>query len=205
AAATTHEKSKTAFYIAGGALAGWAVLVGVFGFTHPDFPGSQALSRAVMATSLVLMLSAVSAAAITGSTPPPAPRFVHVKLPLKGTAPPLTPTVSSTAPAAASAPAPKLPAGALALAADPNGTLKFDQTSLTAAKAGKVTIAFTNASPIGHNLAVTKAGKVLGMTPIFQGGGTKDLVLTLAAGTYTFLCTVPGHAAAGMQGTLTVP
>jgi plastocyanin len=203
AEATTHEKSKTAFYIAGGALAGWAVLVGVFGFTHPDFPGSQTLARTVMAISLVLMLGAVSAAAITGSTPPPAPPFVHIKLPPKGTAPPLTPTVSSTAPAPASAPAPKLPAGALALAADPNGTLKFDQTSLSA-KAGKVTIAFTNASPVGHNVAVNKAGKVLGMTPVFQGGGTKDLVLTLPAGTYTFLCTVPGHAAAGMQGTLTV-
>ncbi len=203
AEATPHEKSKTAFYVAGGALAGWAVLVGVFGFTHPDFPGTQTLARAVMATSLVLMLGAVSAAAITGSTPPPAPPFVHVKLPPKGTAPPLTPTVSSTAPAAPSAPAPKLPAGALALAADPNGTLKFDQTSLSA-KPGKVTIAFTNASPVGHNLAVTKGGKTLGMTPVFQGGGTKDLVVTLPAGTYTFLCTVPGHAAAGMQGTLTV-
>jgi uncharacterized cupredoxin-like copper-binding protein len=28
--------------------------------------------------------------------------------------------------------------------------------------------------------------------------------VTLAAGTYTFECTVPGHAAAGMKGVLTV-
>jgi uncharacterized cupredoxin-like copper-binding protein len=27
---------------------------------------------------------------------------------------------------------------------------------------------------------------------------------TLKPGTYTFLCTVPGHAAGGMKGTLTV-
>jgi plastocyanin len=158
-----------------------------------------------MAVSLVLMLGAVSAAAITGSTPPPAPPFVHIKLPAKGTAPAPTPIVSASAPAAAStgAPAPKLPAGTIALAADPTGVLKFDQTSLTA-KTGKVTIAFTNASPIPHDVAVAKGSTLLGKTQTFQGGGTKDLTLHLTPGTYTFYCTVPGHEQAGMQGTLTV-
>jgi uncharacterized cupredoxin-like copper-binding protein len=42
------------------------------------------------------------------------------------------------------------------------------------------------------------------MTPTFQGGGTKNLALTLTAGSYTYYCTVPGHRDAGMQGTLTV-
>jgi hypothetical protein len=31
--------SKVPFYLAGGALAAWAVLSSVFGITHPDFPG----------------------------------------------------------------------------------------------------------------------------------------------------------------------
>ncbi|MCA1690282.1 MAG: hypothetical protein LC720_07610 [Actinobacteria bacterium] len=203
AEATAHEKSKTAFYIAGGALAGWAVLVGVFGFTHPDFPGSAGRARVLMGISLVLMLSAVSAAAITGSNPPPAAPYVHAKLPLKGTAPQLTPIAAAGKPAAAPAPAPKLPPGQLALDADPAGTLKFTQASL-AAKAGKLTIAFTNASPVPHNVAVAKGAQVLGMTPTFQGGGTKDLALNLPAGSYTYYCTVPGHREAGMQGTLTV-
>jgi uncharacterized cupredoxin-like copper-binding protein len=35
-------------------------------------------------------------------------------------------------------------------------------------------------------------------------GGTKTLSVSLKPGTYTFECTVPGHAAAGMKGTLTV-
>ena len=34
--------------------------------------------------------------------------------------------------------------------------------------------------------------------------GVKLLTVTLTAGTYTFECTVPGHAEAGMKGTLTV-
>jgi uncharacterized cupredoxin-like copper-binding protein len=35
-------------------------------------------------------------------------------------------------------------------------------------------------------------------------GGTSSFKVTLKPGTYTFLCEVPGHAAAGMKGTLTV-
>jgi len=88
--------------------------------------------------------------------------------------------------------------------ADPSGALKFTKSSLTV-KAGTVTISFTNRSPLAHNLTVQQGtnGPVLGATPTFMGA-TKTLKLTLKAGTYTFYCSVPGHRAAGMQGTLTV-
>jgi plastocyanin len=46
-------------------------------------------------------------------------------------------------------------------------------------------------------------GPIVGGTPTFQGG-TKTVTVNLKAGTYTFFCSVPGHRAAGMQGTLTV-
>jgi plastocyanin len=197
-----HEKSKTAFYIGGGALAVWAVVVGVFGFTHPDFPGSPGRARLLMGISFLFMVGAMATAAITGSTPPGPPPFVHVKLPPKGTAPAPT-LVSSTTPAAAAPAAPAAPRGEEAVAADPGGVLKFTTDTLSA-KAGKVTIAFTNASPVPHNLAVARGSTQLGVTPTFSGGGTKKLVLNLPAGSYTFYCTVPGHRQAGMQGTLTV-
>lgn len=89
-------------------------------------------------------------------------------------------------------------------AADPSGALKFTKSSLTA-KAGKVTIDFTNSSSIGHNLTIQQGtnGSVVGATPTFQGG-SKTLSVTLKPGTYTFFCSVPGHRMAGMQGTLTV-
>jgi plastocyanin len=88
--------------------------------------------------------------------------------------------------------------------ADPSGALKFTKSALTA-KAGTVTIDFTNASPLAHNFTVQQgtSGPVVGATPTFMGG-TKTLTLKLKAGTYTFYCSVPGHRAAGMQGTLTV-
>lgn len=105
-------------------------------------------------------------------------------------------TQSSTAPT-------PTPAGALSLEANPEGQLKYNKTSLTA-KAGKVAIAFTNMSPIAHNVTVeSSAGKVLGAVPTFQGG-TKTLTLDLKPGTYKFFCSVPGHRMAGMEGTLTV-
>jgi plastocyanin len=89
------------------------------------------------------------------------------------------------------------------LAAAPNGNLMYEQSALSA-KAGKVTIDFTNDAPIPHNVTVANAaGKVLGATPTFEGG-TKVLTLDLAAGRYTYYCSVPGHEQAGMKGTLTV-
>jgi len=114
---------------------------------------------------------------------------------------------SSSAPATPSSTATAAPAGGspatLKLAADPGGQLKFDASSL-AASAGKVTIDFTNSSPLPHNLTIASStGTVVGATPTFQGG-TKVLTLDLKAGTYTFYCSVPGHRQAGMHGTLVV-
>jgi plastocyanin len=92
---------------------------------------------------------------------------------------------------------------ALSLAANAEGQLKYDATSLSA-KAGKVSIAFTNTAPVPHNVTVaSSSGAVVGSTPTFQGG-SKTLSLNLKPGTYKFYCSVPGHRAAGMEGTLTV-
>jgi uncharacterized cupredoxin-like copper-binding protein len=46
-------------------------------------------------------------------------------------------------------------------------------------------------------------GTQIGATPTFSGG-SKTLTVTLKPGTYTFFCSVPAHAAAGMTGTFTV-
>ena len=92
----------------------------------------------------------------------------------------------------------------LSIAANPSGQLSYDKKTLSA-KAGKVTIAMTNSSPVGHNITIQQgtSGAVLGATPTFQGG-TKSVSVTLKPGKYTFFCSVPGHRAGGMVGTLTV-
>jgi plastocyanin len=83
-----------------------------------------------------------------------------------------------------------------------------DQLAFTAnhatANAGKVTVDFTNNSALQHDVVlVDPQNKILGQTPVFQGG-TKSFTTTLAPGTYTYYCSVPGHRQAEMQGTLTV-
>jgi plastocyanin len=95
-------------------------------------------------------------------------------------------------------------ASTVAIAANSSGQLAYDKKTVSA-KAGKVTITMTNMSPVGHNVTVQQGtnGSVLGSTPTFQGG-SKSVTLTLKAGTYTFFCSVPGHRAGGMVGTLTV-
>jgi plastocyanin len=118
------------------------------------------------------------------------------------TAPAATTTTTAASPNAATTEA-TTSSNALTLEANHEGQLSFDKTALSA-KAGKVTIAFTNMSPLAHNLTVeATGGKILGATPTFQGA-TKTLTLTLKAGTYKFFCSVPGHRQAGMEGTLTV-
>jgi plastocyanin len=118
------------------------------------------------------------------------------------TSPATTPATTASAPATTPAPA----AGAgqrLSLEANSEGQLKYNTASLTA-KAGSVSIDFTNMAPLSHNLTVASAsGTVVGATPTFVGG-SKTLSLTLKPGSYKFYCTVPGHRAAGMEGTLTV-
>jgi uncharacterized cupredoxin-like copper-binding protein len=112
-------------------------------------------------------------------------------------------TPSTTPSSTSSSTAAPTPTGALKLEANPEGQLKYTTSSLMA-KAGKVSIDFTNMSPLAHNMTIeSSAHKILGATPTFQGG-SKALTLDLKPGTYKFFCSVPGHRMAGMEGTLTV-
>jgi plastocyanin len=113
----------------------------------------------------------------------------------------------SSAPPATS-PAPATESGRasrtwLELSADSSGQFKYDKQSLRA-RAGEVTVTLANTSPVPYDVTVAKAnGQVVGATAIFSSG-KRSLSLTLSRGTYTFYCSVPGHRAAGMSGTLVV-
>ena len=90
----------------------------------------------------------------------------------------------------------------LQLAADPSGALKFDPTALEAT-AGQVTIDFTNDSSVPHNVTIEGNG-IEEVASDTVTGDKSSVSADLPAGTYTFYCSVDGHKAAGMEGTLTV-
>jgi hypothetical protein len=53
------EKSKTPFFVAGVILVSFAIIISVFGFKRPDFPGNAGAARGVMALSIALVAAAM--------------------------------------------------------------------------------------------------------------------------------------------------
>ncbi len=95
--------------------------------------------------------------------------------------------------------------GGSALAARESGsvTVKMSEfkfvLSTKSVTHGTVTFTVTNRGALPHDFKI--GGK---KTALVSHGKTAKLVVTLKAGKYPYMCTVSGHAAAGMKGTLTV-
>ncbi len=90
----------------------------------------------------------------------------------------------------------------LKIAADPGGALKFTSSALTA-KAGKVTVDFSNQAQIPHGVVIEGNG-VNARTDVVTGKDASPVTVDLKPGKYTFYCPVGNHRALGMEGTLTV-
>jgi len=108
---------------------------------------------------------------------------------------------SSTTPAATGAGGGGGGSSTVKISADPSGALKYEQTDVSAT-AGSITIDFTNMSSLPHDVTIEGNG-ASGATDEITNSTTSTTV-DLEPGTYTFFCSVDGHRAAGMEGTLTV-
>ena len=86
--------------------------------------------------------------------------------------------------------------------ADAGGELAFEKDELTA-PAGDITLVMENPSSLEHNIAV-KGDGIDEKGPVVGEGETSEVSVTLEPGEYEFYCSVPGHEAGGMEGTLTV-
>jgi plastocyanin len=203
------------FYIAGGVLVVLALVVSFVGLRFPDFPPSRgALIGGIAVVALVV--AATATGAVIKAQDEQKDRDAELAAET---------TTSAAEEGAASAQAQETgtegPSGAtqgeqqgaqeaqqaaetLKLTSPSDGSLTFDPSKLSA-KAGQVTIDYTNPSPVGHSVAIEdSSGKELAAGDIVQGGGTSTVTADVAKGSYTYFCTVPGHREAGMEGTLTV-
>jgi uncharacterized cupredoxin-like copper-binding protein len=63
-----------------------------------------------------------------------------------------------------------------------------------------VTVTLPNHGVALHTFVIEALGIKAEMAP----GKTKEVLINAPAGTYEYICDVPGHAEAGMVGTLTV-
>jgi plastocyanin len=163
---------------------------------HPWLGSAAALA----ATGLLVLSGCGSSSSSSNSTPASTPSTGATTSAATGAS---GATSTSTTPAAPTGASSGAGGETVKLAANTEGQLEYTTKSLSA-KAGSVTIAFTNTAPISHNVNVESAsGEQLGATESFSGG-TKNLTLNLKPGTYKFFCSVPGHRQAGMEGTLTV-
>ena len=193
------EPSKVPFYIAGAVFAAWAVLLSFLGLSRASFPGGRRGQGAVVGISVLLAAVAIGTAIGTASTEKPENKKVVEAGAVKPAA--VAPKAAATGGTAAPATRPAA-AAPLALAADPSGALKYDKKAL-GAKAGKVTIAFTNASQVGHDVTIAKGPTKLAGTNVITNSKA-SVSVSLKPGAYVFYCSVPGHRQAGMQGSLTV-
>ncbi len=110
-----------------------------------------------------------------------------------------TPAAPTTSTAATSTPA-AAGGGTVTL-----GESEFKITPKDAtAKAGKVTIDVKNDGAIVHNLNVEGNGLAEKKTADLQPGSSGKLTVDLKPGKYEMYCSIDGHRASGMEGTITV-
>jgi plastocyanin len=192
----------TIFYICGGALAVSAVAVSFIGLRVERFPGR--FGPLVALWFIALIGTATTFAVLNGKDEEKARASELTKASEEAEEEEASPVEIGSGGASGKAKpetAAKGPGGTLQLAADPS-KLAFDTTTLTS-KPGKVTIDFSNPATLEHDVAIEQNGKQIAVSETI-GKGKTSVTADLAPGTYTFLCTVPGHAEAGMEGTLEI-
>lgn len=166
----------------GGLFAVWAVVLTAIGIRREDFPRAGLQTVAVGTISVVLAASAIGSGIVTSALEEE--------------------EEEETAGEAAEPQRGGEGGRVLTLSADPGGALRFDTRTLEA-RAGRVTLQMENPSSVPHNVSIEGAGvdeegKTVGE------GGTSTVTAELRPGRYDFYCSVPGHRAGGMEGTLTV-
>jgi nitrite reductase (NO-forming) len=82
-------------------------------------------------------------------------------------------------------------------------SLKFEPSSITVKAGQPVELTLSNTGQMQHDWSLDQ-GAAQPVRMVANAGQSATGTFTIQRpGTYTFVCSVPGHAAAGMKGTLT--
>ena len=120
------------------------------------------------------------------------------------------PLASDSAATPSSSPVTDEPAGDLPAATEGEAGFTFDLNMVDIAFEPNafqipadtdVIVTVTNSGVLQHDFVIQDQNVDSGMVP---GGSAVEVTVNLPAGDYSYICTVEGHAAAGMMGTLTV-
>jgi nitrite reductase (NO-forming) len=105
--------------------------------------------------------------------------------------------------AGVAAPAPAAATGAQPVTVAVGNSMQFAPRALTVRAGQPVELTLRNGGGLPHDFALAEGAS--GPVKLeAQGGQTARGTFTIdTPGTYPFVCTVPGHAAAGMTGTIT--
>ena len=82
---------------------------------------------------------------------------------------------------------------------------KFDPSTMSVAS-GKAVFFLVNAGTTGHDMSIRdSSGATIAHSDLVSAGDSFVFTVdSIAAGTYTYFCSQPGHEASGMKGDLTV-
>jgi plastocyanin len=193
--------NETLFYVFGIVLVLSAVIVALIGLRFESFPPSRAAMGGLIAYFAALVAATTVFAVLNAADAQQERRESGIVAPTT-----LAQTTSTTSASAATtsttSTAAAGPSTAVKLSADPSA-IAFNTTKLSA-KAGNVTIDFDNPSPLTHDVCIDSTnGQNIGCSAQITQS-TTTLSENLKPGSYTFYCSVDGHEAAGMKGTLTV-
>ncbi|MFN8623531.1 MAG: cupredoxin domain-containing protein [Chloroflexota bacterium] len=165
------------------------------------------MSRRLLLSALALLLL-LAACGGASATPTPAPTVA----PQPSIAASVAPAASAGAATPAASDEPDGPAASVAPAA--SGAAKttvevkladysFTPSAITV-PAGEVTFVLDNTAGQEHEFEIFKGDAVVDEAEGLVPGLTREFVVTLAPGEYTYVCKLGGHDALGMKGTLTV-
>jgi uncharacterized cupredoxin-like copper-binding protein len=114
-------------------------------------------------------------------------------------------TVATGGPGASVAiPAPASAAGTQQVTVTVGSAMQFAPASIVVRAGQPIELTLRNGGGTPHDVTLAEGASRPGKLEA-QGGQTARGTFTIdSPGTYAFVCSVPGHAAAGMRGTITV-